>query len=51
MFNPNIISNIKFHNRYIINIIPLIEGEQISITQDKINNKLSKHKKNFNKRF
>ncbi len=49
--NPNITSNVEFHNRYNIIIIPLIEQDQIIIITDKIKKKLSKHKKNFSKMF
>lgn len=49
--NPNITSNVEFHNRYNIIIIPLIEQDQISIIIDIIKKKLSKHKKNLIKRF
>ena len=49
--NPNITSNVEFHNRYNIIIIPLIEQDQISIITDIIKKKLSKHKKNLIKRF
>jgi len=49
--NPNITSNVEFHNRYKIIIIPLIEQDQIIIITDIIKKKLSKHKKNFSKRF
>ena len=49
--NPNITSNVEFHNRYKIIIIPLIEQDQIVIITDNIKKKLSKHKKNFTKRF
>ena len=49
--NPNITSNVEFHNRYNIIIIPLIEQDQIIIITDITKKKLSKHKKNFNKRF
>ena len=49
--NPNITSNVEFHNRYNIIIIPLLEQDQIIIITDIIKKKLSKHKKNFSKRF
>ena len=49
--NPNITSNVEFHNRYKIIIIPLLEQDQIIIIIDIIKKKLSKHKKNFSKRF
>ena len=49
--NPNITSNVEFHNRYNNIIIPLIEQDQIIIITDIIKKKLSKHKKNFTKRF
>ena len=49
--NHNITSNVEFHNRYKIIIIPLIEQDQIIIITDIIKKKLSKHKKNFSKRF
>ena len=32
--NPNITSNVEFHNRYNIAIIPLIEQDQIIIITD-----------------
>ena len=43
--NPNITSNVEFHNRYNIIIIPLLEQDQIIIIIDIIKKKLSKHKK------
>ena len=49
--NPNITSNVEFHNKYNNIIIPLIEQDQIIIITDIIKKKLSKHKKNFSKRF
>lgn len=49
--NPNITSNVEFHNKYNNIIIPLIEQDQIIIITDIIKKKLSKHKKNFNKRL
>ena len=49
--NPNITSNVEFHNRYNNIIIPLIEQDQIIVIADIIKKKLSKHKKNFIKRF
>ena len=47
----NITSNVEFHNRYNIIIIPLLEQDRIIIIIDIIEKKLSKHKKNFSKRF
>ena len=41
----NITSNVEFHNRYNIIIIPLLEQDQIIIITDIIKKKLSKHKK------
>lgn len=49
--NPNIISNVGFHNGYNIIIIPLIEQGQIIEVIEIINKELSKHIKNFSKRF
>ena len=49
--NPNITSNVGFHNRYSKIIIPLIEWDQIDIITDIIKKKPSKHKINFSKRF
>ena len=49
--NPNITSNVEFHNRYNTIIIPLTTEDQIIIIKDIIKKRLSKHKKNFTKRF
>ena len=40
--NPNITSNVEFHNRYNIIIIPLIELDQINIIIDKIKKNVKK---------
>ena len=42
---------VGFHNGYNIIIIPLIEQGEIIEVVEIINKELSKHKKNFSKRF